>query len=362
MNRNLCFTLLYWLFITSLLGGCGLGPQPTPESDTQAIATRVAAEIYATQTAQAPVEPEATPTATEILPTVTATPTSSPTVTPTKTEESANSQTGDTLKPIDTPTPNPTDTPTPKPSPVAKVVADTVNLRAGPGTDYPVVGQGQQGQELPITGRNAVADWWQVVMPNDQTAWVVDELVEVSQAELVIQVDAPLPPPPLATPTPDQRWVLVADSAADFPGPIQDRKWFYFWSKGRGNFHWQDMQETPDCYRSPNEMTLAICRDRITVDTCDSGERPGRDCSRGDAALQWKAREGGTYRFEWHSTEADGKSSLWFYNHATYVGSQETGSELPYSATIPDVVQWAIFYWVPQYDTPYQVKVYKLVE
>ena len=169
----------------------------------------------------------------------------------------------------------------------------------------------------------------------------------------------PTSPPP---PTPDEQWLLVADSSADFPGPIQDRKWWYLWSEGRGNFNWQDMSENPDCYRSPNEMTLSICRDLITVDTCDAGEIPGRDCSRGDAALQWKAREGGDYRFEWDSGEVDGDTTLRFYKHLDFVGNQGPGSELPYSAVTEGVIQWELFFWVPQFDTPYRVKVYKLVD
>jgi len=147
--------------------------------------------------------------------------------------------------------------------------------------------------------------------------------------------------------------VLVADSAADFPGPIQDRKWWYLWSRGRNNFHWQDMAEMPNlCYHSPNDMTLEICRDTITAD----------NRSRGDAALQWKAPEGGTYRFEWDSTEERDKTTLWFYKHLDFVGSQGPGTELLYSAIVEDVIQWELFFWVPQYDTHYRVKVYKLVE
>jgi hypothetical protein len=238
-------------------------------------------------------------------------------------------------------------------------VAGSANLRAGPGANYPVVGESRQGDTLPITGRDASAGWWQVTTGDGQTAWVSADLVESSDAEGVPAVTAPPPPVP---PTPSRQWVLVADSAADYPGPIQDRKWWYLWSQGRNNFIWQDMTETPDCYRSPNEMTLAICRDQITVDTCDGGELPRRDCSRGDAALQWKAREGGAYRFEWSSNEVDGDTVLRFYKHLDFAGSQGPGQELAYSAVVEDVIQWELFFWVPQYDTPYHVKVYKLQE
>lgn len=116
------------------------------------------------------------------------------------------------------------------------------------------------------------------------------------------------------------------------------------------------------CYHSPNDWTLEICRDLIKVDTCETGEIPRRDCSRGDAGLLWKAREGGTYRFEWDSSLVDGETTLRFYKHLDFVGSQGRGSELPYSAIVTDAIQWELFFWVPQYDTPYRVKVYRLVE
>lgn len=243
--------------------------------------------------------------------------------------------------------------------PLASVIAETVNLRAGPGTNYQVVGEARSGETLPITGRSATGDWWQVVAPDGQTAWVNAGLVEASGAERVTQVEAP--PPPTANPAASGGlWVLVADSAADFPGPIQNRKWYYHWSEGRNNFIWQDMTQGPECYHAPNEMTLEICQDRMQVDTCEGNELAWRDCSRGDAALLWKAIEGGTYRFEWSANEVDGESSIWFYKHLDRVYEIGPGSELPYSATIEGVIQWELFFFIPQYDTKYQVKVYRL--
>lgn len=334
-----------------ILAACGSTEDPNAQ------ATQVAATIFADQTAVALAAtptptttpmPAATstPTATE---TSTATPTDTPTPTPTAAEPEAEAQASDSLALAPTPTSAPSPTPTAVSIPSARIVADTANLRSGPGTAYPVVGEGRQGDTLPITGRDASATWWQVVTADGQEAWVNAELVEVTQVEDIPLVTAAPPPAP---PPPSQQWVLVADSTTDYPGPIQDRKWWYLWSEGRNNFIWQDMTETPDCYRSPNEMTLTICPNRMMVDSH----------SRGDAALQWKAREGGTYRFEWLSNEVNGDTVLRFYKHLDFVGSQGPGDELPYSAVIENVTQWELFFWVPQYDTPYQVRVYKLQE
>jgi hypothetical protein len=161
-------------------------------------------------------------------------------------------------------------------------------------------------------------------------------------------VDTPTPLPPTATPTSAYNWVQVADSAADFPGPIQGRKWWYLWSEGRRNFFWQDMHEMANtCYKVPNDMKMEICRDTMTFDP------------HGDAALQWKAQEGGKYLFEW---DAKNEGSIQFWKHLDYYGNQGEGLELPYGAIVENVIEWELFFFVPTENTHYRVKVYKLVE
>lgn len=153
---------------------------------------------------------------------------------------------------------------------------------------------------------------------------------------------------PTSTPTPAFTWVQVADSAADFPGPIQNRKWWYLWSKGRRNFFWEDMHEMPNqCYKAPNELNIEICRDTMSFD------------GRGDAGLQWKAQQGGTYLFEWEAKDSD---SLQFWKHLDYYGDRGQGLELPYGAIVTDVIEWEQFFWVPTENTHYRVKVHRLVE
>jgi uncharacterized protein YgiM (DUF1202 family) len=95
-----------------------------------------------------------------------------------------------------TPTLTPTDTRTPQPQAIA---ASTVNLRAGPGTNYPIVGSLPPNTAAPIVGRSADASWWQLQEPTGQTAWVAASVVQASQTENVPVVVAPPPP---ATPTP----------------------------------------------------------------------------------------------------------------------------------------------------------------
>jgi hypothetical protein len=148
------------------------------------------------------------------------------------------------------------------------------------------------------------------------------------------------------TKTPSEQWVLVADSAADYPGLTGQRKWWYLWTSGRNNFHWQEMEwDAPNYhYRSPNDWEIQIWQDRITTDP------------RGDVAVQWKAPRGGTYRFEWNA------GSLAFYQHLNYYGSSGPGPTLSHSAIVRDVIDWELFFWVATGPTPYHIRVYRLEE
>jgi hypothetical protein len=268
MKSKLFFSLLS-LVAAIVLGACGAPPEAEQ-------ATRIAGEIYGTQTAEAAQATKvaadvfATQTAEAPPPTATGTPTDTPTNTPAATA---------TLVPTETPTPTLTLTPTVAATPTPAATA--------------------------------------------------------------VPTRTPLP---TATPTPARNWVLVADSQADFPGPIQDRRWWYLWSKGRRNFFWEDMSEMPNqCYHSPNELGLEICRDTITYD------------GRGDAGVQWKAKEGGNYLFEWKADEAP----LDFWRHTTQVRSQGPGPTFPNSVIMDGVVDWELFFWVSTGDSPYHIKVYK---
>ena len=61
----------------------------------------------------------------------------------------------------------------PQPGAVCQVRVDVNELRfrAGPGTDYTILGLLDLGETLSVTGRNATGTWWQVNR-GGQTAWV----------------------------------------------------------------------------------------------------------------------------------------------------------------------------------------------
>jgi uncharacterized protein YraI len=65
-------------------------------------------------------------------------------------------------------------------APTAFVQVDLLNLRGGPGTDFPIVGTATRDAALPISGRDpAFPEWWQV-SNGEQTVWVYASLVRAA--------------------------------------------------------------------------------------------------------------------------------------------------------------------------------------
>ena len=126
------------------------------------------------------------------------------------------------LEATDTPTPTLTHTPTPPPTPTATTtptptatstsptvsISRTMNVRAGPGTNYPVVGQASPGDQYVISGKNPASSWWQIIF-DGQYAWVYSPLVTATRGQFVqvasnipTPAATPVPPAPTATPIP----------------------------------------------------------------------------------------------------------------------------------------------------------------
>jgi serine/threonine-protein kinase len=139
-------------------------------------------------------------------------PTATPTTVPTKTPTSVP-PTSTPLPPTPTDTPTlvpPTETPTPKPA--AVVQAEALNVRGGPGTEYDVVGQVKQGDQLEIVTRTEGGDWLQVRLTDGKEGWVSVQLVEVGGEVTGIPVAAVIPP----TPTPSAPLGMVYVPAGEF--------------------------------------------------------------------------------------------------------------------------------------------------
>lgn len=166
------------------------------------------------QRSSSPAQPSATATAVTLvtdpgqatLEAAAIAPTATPTFTPTPTATN-------TPLPTATHPPAPTPSPTLEPKPavqVAETSTSQINVRAGPGTTYPVIGQLAPGDKAVVIGQNQAADWWRIDLepaPEVETpGWVYAALVSLTGPAADIPVVAAPPPP---TPLP----AAVADAA-----------------------------------------------------------------------------------------------------------------------------------------------------
>jgi uncharacterized protein YraI/heat shock protein HslJ len=95
---------------------------------------------------------------------------------------------------------------TPEPQAAYGVVIASagVNVRTGPGSNFPIIGVADFGAEGAIIGRSADGQWWVTPVdsaPNSQ-GWVAVDFVQAFNTENVPVIDAPPPPVPTATPIP----------------------------------------------------------------------------------------------------------------------------------------------------------------
>jgi len=92
-----------------------------------------------------------------------------------------------------------------------QVTADKVNFRKGPGTAYPVVGQGKKGQVFFVAAKNKDASWLEIKLKGGKTAWVINDkrwtkaIGNIKGVAVAQNIPAPPPTPkprPTAKPAP----------------------------------------------------------------------------------------------------------------------------------------------------------------
>lgn len=160
--------------------------------------------------AQNPTIPTRTPTPRPVTPTRVVPPTATP-VPPT----SGPPPTQPAASPTPPPTAIPaTATPRPQADPLATpscgsqpfaVSLDIVNVRQGPGTDYPIAYTMSYLEEAPIVGRSGDAPWWQLQLDDGLLGWVIDSLIIVDGFSGNIPV-VPAPEINGSTVTPGAPW------------------------------------------------------------------------------------------------------------------------------------------------------------
>ena len=96
----------------------------------------------------------------------------------------------------------PTPVPVALPTPFVESQTDTLNVRLGPGTDFPTIGQVTAGAKLALMGRDASGDWLVVCCIEEKPGWVAARLVRTEADIAALPVGMPPPRLPTATPLP----------------------------------------------------------------------------------------------------------------------------------------------------------------
>jgi uncharacterized protein YraI len=94
--------------------------------------------------------------------------------------------------------------------------AAPMNVRAGPGTDHPIIAALQTNNSASITGKNAAGDWWQIQLTNGSSGWIYAPLVQATGNVAAVSVAQVIPtaPPATATPLPQPTPVPAAQQPA----------------------------------------------------------------------------------------------------------------------------------------------------
>lgn len=94
---------------------------------------------------------------------------------------------------------------------------EQINVRSGPGTEYPTVGILIGGEQVPAKGRSAAGLWIQVDYPGVEggLAWVYAPLVTLFDAGSLPIIEPPPTPTPRVTPTIDP--TLAAQFVLEIP-------------------------------------------------------------------------------------------------------------------------------------------------
>ena len=91
----------------------------------------------------------------------------------------------------------------------ASVTSESLNVRSGPGTGYPVVAALKRGDRVQIVGRTAASDWVKISLADSPEAWVASRYLEPDgNLQAIAVVSAPAPPPP-ATPRADVAYLVI---------------------------------------------------------------------------------------------------------------------------------------------------------
>lgn len=102
--------------------------------------------------------------------------------------------------------------------PRALVTNDTLNIRSGPGTSYPIVGGLKRGDEVTVTGRNKAGTWLAIITDEGAEGWVYADYTSVDRAVESLPVAQASPPPASPTPSGPKPTLSVDEQIAKVAG------------------------------------------------------------------------------------------------------------------------------------------------
>ncbi|MEO8396871.1 MAG: SH3 domain-containing protein, partial [Chloroflexota bacterium] len=85
--------------------------------------------------------------------------------------------------------------------PSVTITSDNINLRGGPGTNYPIVGAARLGDSFHVEAQSLSGGqlWYLVTISGARSAWIFSTLVQLSPANALISPAATIPPSPMPT-------------------------------------------------------------------------------------------------------------------------------------------------------------------
>lgn len=140
-------------------------------------------------------------------------------ITPTSSSRSSSveipSPTSDTSSYTPAPEFPPIPTPTPKPNlPLITIKGTRVNIRSGPGTNYPIIQTLDQNDTAPATGFNTEQTWVQIELSGSTLGWVSADLVDIDNSD-DIAIVTNIPSAPVATTSSQQPPSTESENSGD---------------------------------------------------------------------------------------------------------------------------------------------------
>ena len=202
--------------------------------------------------------------------------------------------------------------PEPAPGDPQATAIDYLNVRTGPGTNYPAVAVALPGGNAGVSGKSGDSQWWQVIVGTTYTpsglAWVNAGYVVTEYTENVPMVEAPPPPDVALPPAGTTACVLVSQSPADGAIMAPGTSFTITWTlQNVGSKTWD--QNTTDL----NFISAAGSTRLSSVDVLDltSSVPPGGKYT---AVVEMKASSSaGQYGESWNIIEVD-NNFCQFYN------------------------------------------------